>query len=81
MDTLQFQSDCTPIPLNCRGLGLWCIPHSLSKGNFGKVDFLSLTVYIGSVRWFLNHFPNLNLENDGGTVGMKEVFSPDIITN
>jgi len=21
---------------------------------------------------FLNHFPNLKLENDGGTVGMKE---------
>ena len=21
---------------------------------------------------FLNHFPNLNLVNDGGTVGMKE---------
>jgi len=71
MDTLQFQPDSTPIPLNCWGIPLIYISHSHSKGNFGKVDFLSLTVYIGSVRWFLNHFPNLNLVNDGGTVGMK----------
>ena len=69
--TSQFQPVCTPIPLNFRRVGLGCIPHSHSKGNFGKVNFLSLTVYIGSVRWFLNHFPNLNLENDGWTVGMN----------
>jgi len=41
------------------------------------IDFTAISPYFGSREvvsplCFLNHFPNPNLETDGGTVGMKE---------
>jgi len=33
-DTLKFQPDCTPIPLNCWGVDLGYVTHSHSRANF-----------------------------------------------
>jgi len=50
-----------------------CIIRLLLRKNVcqQKSNSINPNNYEGNIS-FLNHFPNLNLVNDGGTVGMKE---------